>query len=267
MQNIHETAIIHEGAKLHPSVKVGAYSIIYPDVTIDEGTVVGEHCVISGITSIGKNNIFYRCCSIGGQPQDKKYNNEPTELRIGNNNMFREFVTVNTGTVQDLGYTQVGDYNWIMAYTHIAHDCVVGNQTVIANSVQMAGHVHIDDWAIIGGNSSVHQFCHIGKHCMVGGMSGVRQSIPPYVIGSGFPFKPRGVNLEGIRRRGFTPEQMSVVKEGYKLIYLRKLGIDEALTELKQALSQKQDTDQAAILQDYIDFFTINPDHRGLSRS
>lgn len=266
MSNIHPTAIIHQDAQLHESVKVGAYSIIGPNVSLDEGCVVGEHSVISGRTRIGPNNCFYRFCSIGGQPQDKKYDNEETELEIGSGNMFREFVTVNTGTVQDQGVTRIGNDNWIMSYVHIAHDCQIANHVILANSVQLAGHVHIGDWAIIGGSSAVHQFNHIGAHAMIGGMSGIRKDVPPFILGAGCPFKAAGINSIGLMRREFSKEQIALVKEAYKLIYLRNLHVHEAFDKIKQMQTGK-DQDAIDILQIFIDFFNNTHEQRGLGRS
>lgn len=243
--SIHPSAIVHPDAQLAPDVQVGPYSIIGAHVTIDSGTVVGPHCVIDGHTSIGKDNNFYRFCSIGGMPQDKKYAGEPTRLEIGDGNTVREYVTINTGTVQDVGVTRLGDDNWIMAYVHIAHDCQLGSHIIMANSVQLAGHIHIGDWAIIGGLSAVHQFVRIGAHCMVGGTSSIRQDIPPYVIGAGDPFRPAGINSEGLGRRGFTPEQISQVKEVYKLLYRRNLKVDEALEQMQQLQTQAPESADA----------------------
>lgn len=260
---IHSTAVIHDGAKLHPSVKVGAYSIIHADVTIGEGTVVGEHCVIDGLTTIGNNNLFYRFCSIGGNPQDKKYTGEKTALEIGDCNTVREFVTINTGTTQDVGTTRLGDDNWIMAYVHIAHDCQIGSHTILANSVQLAGHIHIDDWAIVGGSSAAHQYIHIGAHSMTGGMSAIRQDIPPYILGAGQPYRPAGINSEGLKRRGFTPEQIHAVKEAYKIIYMRKLSTAEATDEIRSY--QQDHPETAGVLEPFVAFFETAS--RGVSRA
>lgn len=262
MAIVHSTAIVHEGAQLHESVEVGAYAVIHSNVKIGAGTKVGEHCVIDGHTSIGENNVFYRFCSIGGMPQDKKYANEPTRLEIGNGNTFREFVTVNTGTAQDVGVTRIGDDNWIMAYVHIAHDCQIGSHTILANTVQLAGHIHVGDWAIIGGMSAAHQFIHIGAHSMTGGMSSIRQDIPPFVLGAGQPYKPAGINTEGLKRRGFTPEQIQVLREAYKIIYMRQLSLPEATEEIKKL--QQEHADSAAHLQLFLDFFVASG--RGIGR-
>lgn len=262
MANIHSTAIVHEGAQLHESVEVGAYSIIHANVKIGAGTKVGEHCVIDGHTTIGENNVFYRYCSVGGVPQDKKYNNEVTYLEIGNDNTFREFVTINTGTVQDVGVTRIGNDNWIMAYTHIAHDCQIGSHVIIANTVQLAGHVHIGDWAIIGGMSAAHQFIHIGAHSMTGGMSSIRQDIPPYVLGAGQPYHSAGINSEGLKRRNFSQEQISALREAYKIIYMRNLPREEAITEI--VALQKQTPEAADALQLLVDF--LEKSARGIAR-
>ena len=254
MTNIHPTAIIHDGAQLHDSVKVGAYSIIGPEVTLGEGNTVGEHCVITGRTTIGKNNTFYRFCSIGGVPQDKKYDGEDTALEIGDGNMFREFVTINTGTVQDSGTTRIGNNNWIMAYVHIAHDCQLGNEIIMSNGIQLAGHIHIGDWAIIGGLAAAHQFTNIGAHSMTGGMSAIRQDIPPYVLGAGQPYKPAGINSEGLKRRGYTTTQIQAIKEAYKYIYLRSLKVEDAVAAIRN-LQKSSDQDIADVLEPFVVFF------------
>jgi UDP-N-acetylglucosamine acyltransferase len=248
---------------LADDVRVDAYSIIGPKVRIGAGSVVGSHCVIDGLTEIGPNNLFYRFCSIGGIPQDKKYNGEVTRLEIGQGNTFREYVTVNTGTAQDVGVTRIGDDNWIMAYVHIAHDCQVGNHTVIANSVQLAGHIHIGDYAILGGLSAVHQFVRIGAHTMIGGTSSVRQDIPPYLIGAGDPFRPVGINSEGLSRRGFSAQAVAALKEAYKLLYRRKLGVDEALSEIRHLQQGQPKVHQE--LQLMIDFLAASS--RGIARA
>lgn len=260
--SIHPTAIVAPGARLAAGVTVGPYSIIGEHVSIGENTVVGPHCVIDGHTTIGRDNTFYRFCSIGGMPQDKKYGGEPTRLEIGDGNMVREYVTINTGTTQDVGVTRVRDDNWIMAYVHIAHDCQVASHTVIANNVQLAGHIHIDDYAILGGSTAVHQFVRIGAHTMVGGTSSIRQDIPPYVIGAGDPFRPVGINSEGLSRRGYDVDVVAALKEAYKLIYRRKLTVEQACQEII-ALQARQPAAHDA-LQVYVDFLTAST--RGISR-
>lgn len=261
MGRIHPTAIVAKGAVIADDVEIGAYSIIGEHVTIGAGTIIGPHCVIDGHTIIGENNHFYRFCSIGGIPQDKKYAGEPTRLEIGDGNTIREYVTINTGTVQDVGVTRVGDDNWIMAYVHIAHDCQVGSHTIIANSVQLAGHIHIGDWAILGGLSAVHQFVRIGAHAMVGGTSSVRQDIPPYVIGTGDPFRPSGINAEGLKRRGFTPASIKCIKDAYRLLYRRQLTVEQALEQIHQL---GQDQEQRAAVQLFTTFLAQS--NRGIVR-
>lgn len=234
MSLIHPTALVSPTAELDTSVEVGPYSVIGEHVKIDAGTKIGPHCVIDGHTTIGKNNLFYRFCSIGGIPQDKKYDDEPTALEIGDDNTVREYVTINTGTVQDVGVTRVGCDNWIMAYVHIAHDCQVGSHTVIANSVQLAGHIHIGDWAVLGGLSAVHQFVRIGAHAMIGGTSSIRQDIPPYMIGAGDPFRTIGINAEGLKRRDFDAQSISALKKAYRILYRQQLSLDEAVVAMNE---------------------------------
>lgn len=252
MSLIHPTALIAPGAVLAKDVQIGAYSIIGEHVNIAEGTKVGSHCVIDGHTRIGKNNHFYRFCSIGGMPQDKKYASEPTQLEIGDGNMVREYVTINTGTIQDVGVTRIGDDNWIMAYVHIAHDCQIGSHTVIANSVQLAGHIHIGDWAVLGGLSAVHQFVRIGTHAMIGGTSSVRQDIPPYVIGAGDPFRPIGINTEGLKRRGMSESSIKSLKDAYRLLYRRKLTTAQALEQMHQLGASSEEKSAVAVMTDFL---------------
>lgn len=259
---IHPTAIVAPSAQLDDGVSVGPYSIIGEHVRIGANTQVGPHCVIDGRTTIGPNNHFYRFCSIGGIPQDKKYQGEPTCLEIGTGNTFREYVTVNIGTQQDVGTTRLGDDNWIMAYVHIAHDCQIGSHVVIANSVQLAGHIHIGDWAILGGLSAVHQFVHIGAHAMIGGTSSVRQDVPPYMIGAGDPFRPVGINSEGLGRRGFTPADILALKEAYKILYRRQLNIEQAITALGEL--QAMQPDEAPAIGTLVDFLSAS--NRGIVR-
>ena len=260
---IHPTAIIHPGATLAPDVEVGAYSIIGSNVSIGAGTVVGPHCIIDSHTTIRENNTFYRFCSIGGNPQDKKYQGEATHLTIGDGNMVREYVTINTGTVQDVGTTRVADDNWIMAYVHIAHDCQIGSHTIMANGVQLAGHIHIGDWVVLGGLSAVHQFVRIGAHCMVGGTSSIRQDIPTYIIGAGDPFRPIGINSEGLSRRGFDAKTIAAIKEAYKLLYRRHLKVEQAMEAIAE-LQQNQPA-AASALQALLSF--LQASKRGIARA
>lgn len=230
--SIHPTALIDPGARLGENVTVGAYTIIGADVEIGDGTWIGPHVVINGPTRIGRDNRIFQFSSLGEAPQDKKYGGEPTLLEIGDRNTIREFCTFNRGTVQDAGVTRIGNDNWIMAYVHIAHDCQVGNHTIFANNSQLAGHVHVGDWAILGGYTGVHQFVRVGAHCMTGVGSVVLQDIPPYVMAAGNPAQPHGINSEGLRRRGFAPETIASIRRAYKTLYRSGLKLDEALAAI-----------------------------------
>lgn len=231
---IHPTAIVHPSAKLAADVDVGPYSIIGEHVQIDSGTVIGPHVVINGHTTIGKQNQFYQFCSIGEANQDKKYKGEPTRTVIGDNNVFRECCTVHRGTTQDRHETRIGSHNLFMAYVHVAHDCVVADHCILANNATLAGHVHIGDWAILGGFTAVHQFCHIGAHAFIGMKSGLQKDVPPFVMAEGFHAEPRGINSEGLKRRGFSPEQILLIKRAYKLIYRQGLTVEQAVPQLRE---------------------------------
>ncbi len=233
---IHSTAIIHPHAHLADDVEIGAYSIIGEHVEIGSGTVIGPHVVINGHTRIGKNNRIMQFNSLGEIPQDKKYAGEPTRLEIGDNNTIREFCTFNLGTIQDGGLTSIGNDNWIMAYVHIAHDCHVGNHTIMANGVTLAGHVRIDDWVIIGGLTGVHQFVRIGAHAMTGFQSRITQDVPPYFTVAGNPVEAHGINSEGLKRRGFDAAQIATIKTAYKTIYKSGLSFADAQTALQAQL-------------------------------
>jgi UDP-N-acetylglucosamine acyltransferase len=238
MAQIHPTAIVDAHAELDASVTVGAYTLIGPEARIAGGTTIGPHCVIEGRTTIGRDNRIWQFASLGAAPQDKKYAGEPTELVIGDRNTIREFCTFNRGTAQDTGATRIGDDNWIMAYVHIAHDCVVGDQTILANNATLAGHVHIGDWVILGGLTGVHQFTQVGAHAMAGFASHVSQDVPPYMMVDGNPLAVRGFNVEGLRRRGFTPARISAVKQMHKLLYRDGLTLEKAraaIADLAQA--------------------------------
>ena len=237
MTQIHATAVVDPSAELDGSVTVGAYSLIGPDVKIGRGTRIGPHCVVEGRTTIGCDNQIFQFNSIGAAPQDKKYGGEPTELVIGDRNMVREFCTFNTGTVQDNGVTRIGSDNWIMAYVHIAHDCHIGDHTQFANNATLGGHVHVHDWAIVGGLTGVHQFVKIGAHAMAGFASAVTQDVPPFMMVDGNPLAVRGFNVEGLRRRGFTPERIAMVKQMHKLLYRQGLTLDAAREQIA-ALAQ-----------------------------
>lgn len=236
-KNIHPTAIVDAKAELADDVTVGAFSIIGPDVKIDSGTSVGPHVVINGHTSIGKHNQIFQFSSLGEAPQDKKYQGEPTKLEIGDHNTIREFCTFNRGTAQDKGTTKIGNHNWIMAYVHIAHDCHVHNNTILANNSSLAGHVDMHDYAILGGFTLVHQFCKIGQHVITAVGSVVFKDIPPYVTASGYDANPHGINAEGLKRRGFSADSIISIKRAYKTLYRQSLTLDEAKTALaKEAL-------------------------------
>lgn len=234
----HPTAIIHPNAKLADDVQIGAYSIIGEHVEIDSGTTVGPHVVINGHTRIGKNNRIFQFSSLGEIPQDKKYANEPTRLEIGDNNTIREFCTFNLGTIQDGGVTRVGNNNWMMAYVHLAHDCQVGNNTIFANNAQLAGHVQVDDFAILGGFTVVHQFCQIGGHAITGMGTILFQDIPPYVTVSGNPAAPHGTNSEGLKRRGYSSTAVMAIKRAYKTIYRSGLSLDEAKAAINKQTAE-----------------------------
>jgi len=237
MASIHPTALVERGAELAEDVAVGAFSVIDGGVSIGAGTRVGHHVVITGETAIGARNRIWHYCSIGEAPQDKKYGEEPTRLVIGNDNTIREFCTFNRGTSQDRAVTEIGSHNWIMAYVHIAHDCVVGNHTVFANSAQLAGHVIVGDHATLGGMSGVHQFCRVGAHAMVAAGSVIFQDIPPFMTVGGNPLRVAGINSEGLRRRGFTPDQILSVKRAFKTLYRSGLSLEDARAALAQAVA------------------------------
>ncbi len=226
--SIHPTAIVHPAAKLGRGVVVGPYSIVGEHVEIGEHTVIGPHVVLAGHTRMGRDNRIFQFCSIGEQPQDKKYDGEPTRLEIGDRNTIREFCTFNCGTAQDAGVTRLGDDNWIMAYVHLAHDCQVGNRTIFANNAQLAGHVHIGDWAILGGFTVVHQFVRIGAHSITAMGTILFQDLPPFVMAAGNPAEPRSINAEGLKRRGFSLDAVAAVKRAYKTLYKGGMTLDEA---------------------------------------
>jgi UDP-N-acetylglucosamine acyltransferase len=253
---IHPTAIVDPKAQLDSQVTIGPYCVVGPHVEIGRDTTIAAHVTIDGFTQIGQGNRFFAHGAIGGDPQDKKYAGEPTRLVIGDRNTFRESVTVNCGTTQDTGVTTVGNDNWIMAYVHIAHDCVVGNQTIMANCVQLAGHVHVGDWAILGGFTGVHQFCKVGAHAMAGVGSVVLKDIPPYVMVSGNSAEAHGMNTEGLKRRGFSADQLEALRQAYKILYRQNLTFEQAKLALATELSALRSTapDAAAAVQVLTDF-------------
>jgi UDP-N-acetylglucosamine acyltransferase len=225
---IHPSAIVHPAAIVAAGVSIGPYSIIGEHVEIGEGTTIGAHVVIEGRTRIGRDNRIFAHSVLGGDPQDKKYAGEATRLEIGDRNTIREFCTFNCGTVQDSGVTRVGSDNWLMAYVHIAHDCQVGSNTIFANAASIAGHVHVGDYAILGGFTGVHQFVLIGAHSMTAGATLLLQDLPPYVVAAGNAAKPFGINAEGLKRRGFTDEQVTEIRRAYKTLYRSGLTLEEA---------------------------------------
>ena len=226
--SIHPTAIVHPGARIGADVEIGAYTLVGEHVEIGDDTSVGPHAVLTGHTRIGRANRIFQFASIGEMPQDKKYDGEPTRLEIGDRNTIREFCTLNCGTAQDVGVTRLGNDNWIMAYVHLAHDCQVGSNTIFANNAQLAGHVQVGDWAILGGFTVVHQFVRIGAHSMTAMGTILLQDLPPYVTASGNTAEPHGINSEGLKRRGFSADGIAAIKRAYKTLYKSGMKLDEA---------------------------------------
>ena len=259
---IHSTALVDPQAQLDSSVEIGPYSVIGPHVRMGSGTRVGAHCVVEGHTIIGKDNQIFQFNSIGAIPQDKKYAGEPCELHIGDRNTIREFCTLNIGSPGDAGVTRVGDDNWIMAYVHIAHDCQVGNKTILANNTTLGGHVHLADWVIIGGLTGIHQFVKIGAHAMVGFSSAVTQDVPPFMMADGNPLAVRGFNAEGLRRRQFSEERISAVKQMHKLLYRTGKTLAQATNEIAElAQSMPQAAADVALMSQFLAHST-----RGIAR-
>jgi UDP-N-acetylglucosamine acyltransferase len=230
---IDPRAIIAPKARLHDGVDVGPFAVIGDDVEIAAGTRIESHVVIKGPTYIGRDNHIFQFASIGDDPQDKKYAGERTVLRIGDRNTIRECTTINRGTVQDQGVTSIGDDNWIMAYAHIAHDCVVGNRTIFANNASIAGHVHVGDYAILGGFTAVHQFCRIGESALTSMFTYVTKDIPAFVTVAGRPAEPRGINAEGLKRREFDADQVRAIREAYRIVFRQGLTLEEAVAALQ----------------------------------
>jgi UDP-N-acetylglucosamine acyltransferase len=253
MSRIHATALVALRAELADDVSVGPYSVIGADVRIGPGSSIGPHCVVEGHTTIGRDNRIFQFASIGAEPQDKKYAGEPTRLEIGDRNTIREFVTINTGTVQDLGLTALGDDNWIMAYVHIAHDCRIGNHTIIANATQLGGHVHLGDWVFLGGLSGVHQFVRVGAHAMTGFQTRLSQDLPPYVTAAGNPASATGINAEGLRRRDFSPERIAQVKQMHRLLYRQGLTLADGVNAIAALRGQLEGSDDdIALMLDFL---------------
>ena len=259
---VHASAVVPPQAELAAGVEVAAYAVIGAGVNVGSGTRIGAHCVIDGPTTIGVDNVIHPHAALGGAPQDMKYRGEPTELHIGDRNTIREFCTFNRGTAQDVGITRVGNDNWIMAYVHIAHDVQLGDRTVLANNATLAGHVHVGDWAIIGGLTGVHQFCHVGAHAMTGFQSHVSQDVPPFMTVSGNPLAVHGFNVEGLRRRGFGRERIALVKQMHRLLYRDGLTLERARGAI-EALRGTVDGGDADV-QMLLDFLAAST--RGIAR-
>lgn len=255
---IHPTAIIAPDAKLEKGVEVGPYAVIGSDVVIGKNTVIGPHTVIEDYTHIGEHCHIFQFCSIGAPPQDLKFKGEKTRVVIGNFNTIREFVTIHRSTTADIGVTVMGDHNLLMAYVHVAHNCRLGNHIVMANAATLAGHVLVEDYAIISGLTGVHQFCRVGAHCMIGGCSAAVKDVPPYTIAQGNHAKLYGLNLIGLRRRGFPDKTIKAISEAYRIIFRSKLRLKEAI---KKAESKAHDVPEA---QHFVKF--IKEAERGICR-
>ena len=255
---IHELAIIETGAQIGKNVTIGPWTYISKDVVIGDNCHISSHVVINGPTRIGTGNRIFQFASIGEDCQDLKYAGEATELIIGDNNTFRECCTIHRGTIQDQGITAIGSNNLFMAYTHVAHDCMVGSHCIMANNASIAGHVHVGDHAILGGMSGIHQFCHIGAHSFVAANSLVVKDVPPYVMASGDSAKPFGLNSEGLKRRGFAKDTISAIKKAYRMVYRQSLTVDEALTKIDNELAESSE------LAKFTDF--IKSSSRGIIR-
>jgi UDP-N-acetylglucosamine acyltransferase len=258
MSLIHPSAIIHPSAELDSSVQVGPFCVIGAKVRIGAGTVIRSHVVVEGPCTIGKNNHIWQFASVGAAPQDKKYADEDTELIIGDGNTIRENATLNRGTAQGIGKTVLGNDNWIMAYVHIAHDCIIGSHTIFANSATLAGHVRIDDYVILGGFTLVHQFCRIGAHAFTGMGAKINGDIPPYVMVAGEMSAPRGINSEGLKRRGYSSEQIMAIKRAYKTLYQSDLPLKAA----RDKLAEQSELDAAVRLMVEL----IDGSERGIQR-
>jgi UDP-N-acetylglucosamine acyltransferase len=237
--NIHATAQVAPGVELGDGVEVGAYAVIGPDVQIGANTRVGPHAVVQGPTRIGSDNVIFQFASVGSAPQDKKYKGEPTRLEIGDRNVIRECVTLNRGTTKDQGVTRIGSDNLFMAYAHVAHDCQVGNLCVLANNATLGGHVLLGDWVIMGGLSAIHQFCKVGAHAFIANNAAVTRDVPPYVMTVGQPAAAHSVNAEGLKRRGFAPEQIRNIRSAFRVLYRSGLKLTDATAQL-EALAREQ---------------------------
>ncbi len=238
--SIDPRAVVSPRAEIAADVEIGPYSVIGPDVTIGAGCHIGPHVVINGPTVLGEGNRVYQFASLGEAPQDMKYRGEPTKLVIGDRNTFREYVTVNRGTVTGIGETRVGNDNLILAYSHIAHDCVLGNHIIFSNVVNLAGHVQVGDWVIFSGYSGAHQFSRIGAHAFIGNNTSVIRDIPPYVLATGHPAEPRSINIEGLKRRGFDEEQQRAIRNAYRILYRSDLKLEDATQQIEGLAKQNE---------------------------
>ena len=234
MSRVHPSALVDPRARLADDVEVGPFSVVGAGASIGAGTVVGAHLVIDGSTTIGERNRIFPFASIGLIAQDRKYGGEPVTTTIGDDNVIREYVSIHAGTAQDRADTAIGDGNWFLAYTHVAHDCVVGNHTTWSNNAQIAGHVKVGDWAVLGAYAGVHQFCRIGEHAMLAAGAIVLQDVPPYTMVQGYPAVPKGTNSEGLKRRGFTPAQILAIRRAYKAVYREGLALDDARARIER---------------------------------
>ncbi len=253
MARIHPTALVDPGAELAADVEIGPYCVVGPKVTIGSGTVLESHVVVGGRTTIGRGNRIFPFCALGGVPQDKKYAGEDTALVIGDGNTVREHCTFSLGTAQGGAVTRIGSDNWIMASVHVAHDCNVGDHTILANNVTLAGHVTLGDWVVIGGLSGLHQFCSMGAHAMAGGGSIILRDIPPYVICNGNPCAPHGINSEGLKRRGFDADTINLLRRAYKIVYRDGRTVGEAVAALDELMSEAPAASAAiALLRDFV---------------
>jgi UDP-N-acetylglucosamine acyltransferase len=259
MAIVHPTAIVDATAELADDVTIGPYAIVGRDVRIGPGSIVGPHAVIAARASLGKRNQVFQFASIGEIAQDRKYAGEPTTTVIGDDNVFREYVSVHAGTVQDRAETTIGDNNLFLAYTHVAHDCVVGNHTTWSNNAQIAGHVQIADWVVMGAFAGVHQFCRVGAHAMLGAFAVVLQDVPPYTIVQGYPAQAKGPNGEGLRRRGYSAEEILAVRRAYKTLYREGLGFEDAKAKLQTA------AESAPVIRPLVEFLSV-PGRRGILR-
>ncbi|BBN82277.1 acyl-[acyl-carrier-protein]--UDP-N-acetylglucosam ine O-acyltransferase [Pseudoalteromonas sp. A25] len=255
---IHPTAIIESGAQLGENVSVGPYSYIGNDVVIGDNCIIESHVVIKGPSTIGSGNHIYQFASVGEACQDKKYKDEPTQLIMGDNNIIRECATIHRGTIQDQGVTKIGSNNLFMAYTHVAHDAVIGNNVIFSNGASVAGHVHVGDWAILAGNTGVHQFCKVGAHAFIGMYSGVSKDVPPFVTTTGTPARPAAINTEGMKRRGFSSEEIMAVRRAYKTLFRKSLNLEDAVAAMQD------DASEFAAVQQMIDF--LDTSDRGIIR-